>query len=124
MSQCGKTFHRFDPCQEDRPVSGHADRPEPLLGAVIAQQLLLGCTHGASAVEQTAGDLLEYRRVRGRDVELPQLYLRARPGEIERALCVVRVVVTVCQLERSLDRIGHERRERDRGGGARCELHA
>ena len=61
-----------------------------------------GARSAGLAVEEMAGQLLEDRGVAGREAELAQLDLARGPGEVERALRGVRIVVAVGQLEGAL----------------------
>jgi hypothetical protein len=70
-----------------------------------------------------AGEVLEQRRLRRRDIELAQLDLRRGPGQVECSLRGVRIVVAVGELEGARARRGDERRKGHRGRLARLEPH-
>ena len=75
-------------------------------------------------VEEVSGDLLEDRGIGRRDAQLAQLDLGRGPGEVERALRRVRIVIAAGQLEGALPGRRHQGGERHRRGLARLQPHA
>src|SRR5690606_6105787 len=85
LGERGEAVRRFDGGQQNRPVARDAVGPEEWLGAAIGAELALGRASGGIPVEEVAGELLEERRLRRADAELPELDLGGGPGQAERA---------------------------------------
>ena len=84
-----------DPREDDRPVAGNAEPPQPGDRQRVRLQRSLRWPQRGVVVQQAVRELLVKMRFAVVDAEVVQLHLRVRPGERRRALECRRIVVLV-----------------------------